>query len=131
LAVFLNAHFKANYLDQSSTSTHFYFLIFIGQLNALLLVLFFIYYLVLIPTALLICTENTFWDISSNGNFAELFKKSFTSYVESGMEEMVEIDIDVLRNEQGGFSVTKDFEAKFYKFIVDHYLCKFHCFYFH
>ena len=61
----------------------------------------------------------------------ELFKKSFTLYVESGLREMTERDIDILRNEEGGFSVTKDFNAKFYKFIVDHYLRKFHCFYLH
>jgi hypothetical protein len=78
----------------------------------------------LIPIALLICTENTFWDISGAQNFVELFKTSFTSYVESGMRGMVERDIDILRNEQGGFSVTEDFKAKFYKFIVDHYLRK-------
>jgi hypothetical protein len=93
-----------------------------------------IYYLilVLIPIALLICTENTFWDISRDGtrNFVELFKKSFTSYVESGMSKMVERDIDILRNKQGEFSVTEDFKAKFYKFIVDHYLCKFQLFQF-
>jgi hypothetical protein len=93
--------------------------------------------LVLIPIALLICTENTFWDNSRDGtrNFVELFKKYFTSYVESGMREVVERDIDILRNEQGasGFLVTEDFKAKFYKFIVDHYLCKFNfiCFYLH
>ena len=76
--------------------------------------------------------ENTFWDISGDGNFVESFKKSFTLYVESGMREAMEIDIEKLRNKQGGFSVTEDdFEAKFYKFIVDHYLCKFHCFYLH
>jgi hypothetical protein len=93
-----------------------------------------IYYLilVLIPIALLICTENTLWDISRDGarNFVELFKKSFTSYVESGMSKMVERDIDILRNEQGGFLVTEDFKAKFYKFIVDHYLRKFQLFLF-
>ena len=61
----------------------------------------------------------------------EIFKKSFTIYVESGLREMTERDIDILRNEEGGFSVTKDFKAKFYKFIVDHYLRKFHCFYLH
>jgi hypothetical protein len=43
---------------------------------------------------------------------------------------MVERDIDILRNEQGGFSVTEDFKAKFYKFIVDHYLRKFQFFLF-
>ena len=58
----------------------------------------------------------------------ELFKKSFTLYVESGLREMTERDIDILRNEQGGFSVEDwDFIAKFCKFIVDHYLRKFHC----
>jgi hypothetical protein len=135
--VFLNAYFKANVgpfqsFRQSSTtmtSPLLEFLIFIGLLNTFLLVRFFIYYLilVLIPIALLICTENTFWDISRDGtpNFVELFKKSFTSYVKSGMRERVERDIDVLRNEQGEFLVTKDFKAKFYKFIVDHYLRKF------
>jgi hypothetical protein len=93
-----------------------------------------IYYLilVLVPIALLICIENTFWVISRDGtqNFVELFKISFTSYVESGMSKMVERDIDQLRNEQGGFSVTEDFKAKFYKFIVDHYLRKFQLFLF-
>ena len=93
----------------------------------------FIYYLIIvfIPTALLICTENTLWDINGDGNFVELFKNSFTLYVESGLREIAERDIDILRNEEGGFSVTKDFKAKFYKFIVDHYLRKFHCFYSH
>ena len=65
----------------------------------------------------------------ATGNFVELFKKSFTSYVENGMRQLVEKDIDLLRNEEGGFSVTKDFKAKFYKFIVDHYLRKFYHFY--
>ena len=64
----------------------------------------------------------------ATGNFVELFKKSFTSYVENGMRQLVEKDIDILRNEEGGFSVTKDFKAKFYKFIVDHYLRKFQLF---
>ena len=87
----------------------------------------FIYYLIIvfIPTALLICTENTLWDINGDGNFVELFKNSFTLYVESGLREIAERDIDILRNEEGGFSVTKDFKAKFYKFIVEHYLRKF------
>ena len=90
---------------------------------------FFIYYLilVLILTALLICTENTFWDIGRDGNFVELFKKSFTLYSESGMREMMKMDIDMLRNEQGKFLVTMDFKARFHKLIVDHYLCKFDC----
>ena len=88
--------------------------------------------LILIPTGLLICTENTFWNISQHGDvkFLELFKKSFTLYVESGMKEMVEIDIDTLRNEQGEFLEMEDFEAKFFKFITEHYLCKFYLFLF-
>ena len=40
------------------------------------------------------------------------------------MIEIVETDIDMLRNEQGIFLVNEDFKAKFYKFIVDHYLRK-------
>ena len=96
--------------------------------------------LVLIPTALLICAENTFWDISrdhtNGGNFVELFKKSFTLYVESGMKEIVEIDIEILRigHWQEKFLAdleAKDFNTKFYKFIVDHYLRESHCFYLH
>jgi hypothetical protein len=88
------------------------------------------------PTALLICTENTFWNISRDGKeFVGLFEESFTLYVESGMREMTEKDIDIFQNEQGGFSVTEDFCEKFYKFIVDHYLRhgKLHssCFYLH
>ena len=55
----------------------------------------------------------------------ELFKKSFALYVENGMMEMTERDIDILRNEEGEFSVTKDFNAKFYEFVVHHYLRKF------
>ena len=44
----------------------------------------------------------------------------------------METDIDILRNEKGEFLVNKDFNVKFYKFIVDHYLRKFHCcFYLH
>ena len=89
-----------------------------------------IYYLkiVYIPTALLICTENTSRGITKDQNFVELFKTSFKSYVENGMSQLVETDIEILRNEEGVFLVTKDFKAKFYKFIVDHYLRKFHCF---
>ena len=44
------------------------------------------------------------------------------------MSQLVETDIEILRNEHGGFLVTKDFKAKFYKFIVDHYLRKFQLF---
>ena len=82
-----------------------------------------------LATALLLCIENTFWDISKDGNFVELFRKSFTLYVESGMKKKMEADIfDMLRN-QGGHQVTHEFKEKFYKIIIEHYLCKFHCFY--
>ena len=97
----------------------------------------FIYFLILIliSTALLICTENTFWNMNDgDSNFVKVFKKSFTLYVKSGKREMTERDIEILKNEQGEIltcdSSPGDY-AKFYKFIVDHYLRKFHCIYFH
>jgi DNA topoisomerase IA len=74
------------------------------------------------PTALLICMENSAWSMSRDGNFVESFKKSFTLYVESGMEKKMEADIDILRN---GFPETKNFSTEFYKFITEHYLRKF------
>ena len=76
------------------------------------------------PTALLICLENTFWNISRDDNFVELFKKSFALYVKSGTREKIEVDIDILKNEQGRYLVTKDFKGKFYKIIIEHYLRK-------
>ena len=57
----------------------------------------------------------------------ELFKKSFTLYVESGLSKKIEADIDILRK-QGGHLVTKEFKAKFCKIIMEHILCKFHSF---
>ena len=83
--------------------------------------------------------EHSFWSIDrhSNLNIVELFKKSFTLYVESGMKEMTERDLGVLRNEQGEFPVRyrfqEDLEEKLHKVISDHYLRirKFHCFYLH
>ena len=73
--------------------------------------------------------ENTFWHISgdSDGDFVELFKKSFRLYVESGMIEKMEALGDILRNEEGGHLVTKDSDCKaeLYKFITGHYLGKF------
>ena len=83
--------------------------------------------------------EHSFWSIdrhSVNSNIVELFKKSFTLYVESGMKEMTERDLGVvLRNEQGELACElmacwpPETKEKFYKFIFDHYLRKFHCFY--
>ena len=78
--------------------------------------------------------ENTFWNINLDTrrdaiNFVKLFKKSFTLYVESGMREMTERDLEVLRYEHGEFSYAGDFSARFCKFISDHYLREFHCFY--
>ena len=76
--------------------------------------------------------ENTFWELDINrhhgGNFVELFKKSFTLYVKSGMREKTERDIDILRKDFLAWrreTDSEDFNAKFYKFIVDHYLRKF------
>ena len=76
------------------------------------------------PTALLICMENTFWNTGSrDGNFVESFKKSFTLYVDSGMRKKVEAEI-----EQGGGPVTK---GDIYNFVIKHCLCKILCFYLH
>ena len=80
--------------------------------------------------------ENTFWNIDDgDGNFVEVFKKSFTLYVKSGKREMTERDIEIFKNEQGELEIStrpgdSDY-AKFYKFIVDHYLRRFHYIYFH
>ena len=46
------------------------------------------------------------------------------------MMEMTKIDIEKLRNEEGKL-LGEDFKARFYNFIVEHYLRKFHCFYLH
>jgi hypothetical protein len=84
------------------------------------------------PTALLICIENTFWKTGgtgSDGNFVKAFKKSFTLYVGGGMKKRAEAEIDILRNEQGGDLMAKDdFNAMLYNFIIEHYLRKIHCF---
>jgi hypothetical protein len=80
------------------------------------------------PTALLICMENTFWNISGDDNFMELFRKSFTLYVKSGTGKKMKAAINGLRNEQGGWTVTRDFKAKFSEIIIAHYLCEFCCF---
>ena len=45
------------------------------------------------------------------------------------MRKRMEANIDILGNQ--GHPVTKEFKAKFCKFIIEHYLCKFHCFYLH
>ena len=71
--------------------------------------------------------ENTFQNINTNVYFVDLFKTSFTLYVESGTRKKVEAAIDILRNKQGG---CKDFKEKFYKIVIEHYLCKFYLFLF-
>ena len=155
LAVFLNPYFKTNTF--SMTSFKFFkskpklpnlkssFIIFTGLLSASLLVWQFTYFITILPTALLICLENTFWKISGHGdhdgNFVELFKESFTLYVGSGLRKKTEADIDVWRSQlegEGGplaqgrrSRVTKEFEAKFCEIIKEHYLRTFHCFYLH
>ena len=78
------------------------------------------------PTALLICTENTFWN-SRDANFVKSFKRSFKLYVNSGMRKRAEAEIDILKNEQGGGPATEEL----YKFVIEHHLCKIHCFYLH
>jgi len=72
--------------------------------------------------ALLICMENTFWNIHKDVNFVDLFKASFSLYVGSGMRKKAEAVIDILRKEQGRHPVTKDFLEKFHKIIVEHCL---------
>ena len=77
--------------------------------------------------------ENSFWNISRDGNFVKSFKESFTLYIDSGMRMKAEAEANMLRNEQGGSGhpVTEDFKARFRKLISDHYLCKIHYFYTH
>ena len=82
-------------------------------------------------TASLICMENTFWNNSRDGNFMELFKKTFIFYDESGMRKKVEANVDILKKPEVA-TTGMDFEAKFCKIIVKHRLCKIHhCFYLH
>ena len=140
LAVFLNAHFNSNDSGPSSTASHSSsqissLPIFAGLSNASPLGWLFIYLIhILIPTALLICMENTFWNTSSTGvDFVDLFHASFTFYVESGIRKKMEAEIDKLTTEQGGLRCLgpEDFQAEFYKIIKDHYLRKIHCFYLH
>ena len=69
--------------------------------------------------------ENTFWNISRDVNFVDLFKKSFTLYVGSGVGKKMEAGIDILKNQHGGCLVTQDFKTKFCKIIVENCLCKF------
>ena len=82
------------------------------------------------PTALLICMENTFWN-SRNGNFVKSFKKSFKLYIDSGLRKRAEAEIDILGIEQGGGPLTEDFSAMLYNFVIQHLLRKIHCFYLH
>jgi hypothetical protein len=97
---------------------------------------FYSSYTILMPIALLICLEKSFWS-RKGGKFTELFKKSFKLYVESGMRKKVEAAINILINEpeEGGCQClkpeTEDFRAKFYMIISEHFLCKIHCFYLH
>ena len=131
MVVFLHANFKSNdfvssltrsYLKQKSSLP-----IYTGLLNASLPDDFL--FILCVILALLICMENTFWNISMDVNFVDLFKTSFALYVESGTRKKVETAINVLRNdlEQGRCLVTEDFKEKFCKIIIEHYLRKFHC----
>ena len=72
--------------------------------------------------------ENTFWSTGINkdhGDFMKSFKKSFTLYVESGMKKKVEADIDILCHQSVDLA-TDEFKGNFCKFIIKHYLRKFH-----
>ena len=44
------------------------------------------------------------------------------------MRKKTEAHIDVVKL-RNGFPVTEDFNTEFCKFIIDHYLCEFKCFY--
>ena len=134
MADFLNPYFIGlrNGFGLFSKRINTHHLIFTGLFNAFLYFFYYFLILVLIPTALLICMENTFWNVNGDSDFVKLFKKSFELYVKSGRRKMTERDFKILRNEQGEISAqAKDFNGKFYEFIVDHYLRKFHCFYLH
>ena len=79
----------------------------------------------LMQTALLVCIENTFWNTgTSDGNLVELFKKSFTLYVESGKRKKMEADIVILMNQYQ--PETENFVAKFYEIVIENSLRKFH-----
>ena len=151
LAPFLNVSLKSNNSGSSGLSSiTSYFkkqksepqaefwaksslIFFTGLLNAHMN--FHSSYILIMPTALLICMENTFWSIrvrpGRGGNFVELFKKSFKLYVESGTREKMEAAINILINDQDGCLETEDFKAKFYIIISEHYLRKIHCFNLH
>jgi hypothetical protein len=139
LAIFLNPYYKSK---NSGLSSYFKlkqkqdfpvstFVFFTGLLNASFSLLIFIYLIfILIPTALLICIENTFW---KDGNFLESFKESFTLYIDSGMRMKAEVEANILGNVDGKseHQATKDFEERFCKLIINHYLRKIHCFFKH
>jgi hypothetical protein len=71
--------------------------------------------------------ENSFWN-NTDGNFVELFKKSFILYVESGMKKKTEADFDRLEIQDGGYRSNR-IGAEFCKFIIEHRLCRFFFFY--
>ena len=75
-------------------------LIFAGPYKPSCMTSIYFLILVLISIALLICMENTFWNINDgDGNFVKVFKKSFKLYVKSGKREMTERDFEILKNE--------------------------------
>ena len=85
-----------------------------------------------IGTAVLICMENTFWNISRDapGKFVKSFKKSFKLYVDSGMRKKAEAEIDELGVESK-LLASEDFMARFLKLIIENYLRKILCFCIH
>ena len=138
LAIFLNSYYKSK---NSGLSSYFKlkqkqdfpvssFVFFTGLLNASFSLLIFIYLIpILMPTALLICMENTFWS-NLDGNFLESFKESFTLYIDGGMRMKAEVEANILEGKSEHLG-TKEFEKRFCKLITDHYLCKIHCFFIH
>ena len=134
LAIFLNPYYKSK---NSGLSSYFKLklkqdfpvsclVFFTGLLNSSFSLLIIYLIPILMPTGLLICMENTFWN---DGNFLESFKESFTLYIDSGMRMKAEVEANKLRNVEGKSVVTKDFEERFCKLITDHYLRKIHCFF--
>ena len=133
--LFLKTYFESNDSGLSSTInplTKFgkqksSLIFFTGLLNSSLPVWLFILLWSPRAIALLICMENTFWNIGSDGNFVKLFKKSFTLYVKSGTREKVEADIEKLGYPGRYWEATEleEYKGNFFKIIIEHNLCRF------
>ncbi|KAF8810391.1 hypothetical protein BYT27DRAFT_7186615 [Phlegmacium glaucopus] len=69
--------------------------------------------------ALIICLENSFWYQSASVSFIDAFHKAFGIYVETAMEEKVEIAL----KELGDPSEKTAFQSALFKTLVEHCLC--------